>query len=262
MMRALWTAASGMSAQQLNVDTIANNLANVNTTGFKKMRVDYQDLYYQTLREPGAQEGDGVISPTGLQVGMGTYPVSTQKIFTSGNLEQTDAPMDIAIEGAGFFQVAMPDGTMGYTRSGNFRTDNTGRLVTADGYVVQPDLVLPTETLEVIVGLDGMVSARVAGTNALTQVGQLELATFTNPAGLRSIGHSLYTESPAAGDPVVGVAGSAGFGNVRQGMRENSNVSVVDEMVSMITAQRAYELSSKAIQTADEMIRISNNLRG
>jgi flagellar basal-body rod protein FlgG len=258
MIRALWTAASGMSAQQLNVDTIANNLANVNTVGFKRQRVDYQDLFYQTLREPGTEEG----APNGLEVGTGTYPVSTQKIFTGGALEVTETPLDMAIEGEGFFQVALADGTMGYTRSGTFRLDQDGRIVTADGYALQPELTVPSDTQEIVVSPTGVISVRTSGATVPTEIGTIELASFSNPAGLRSLGHSLYAESPAAGDPVTGQGGLDGMGQIRQGMLEQSNVSVVDEMVGMITAQRAYELSAKAIQTADDMIRISNNLRG
>jgi flagellar basal-body rod protein FlgG len=250
-----------MSAQQLNVDTIANNLANVNTSGFKKFRVDYQDLYYQTLRSPEATDGDNAANPTGLEVGMGTYPVATQKIFTSGDLERTDNPLDLSIEGNGFFQVVLPDGSNAYTRSGTFRLDATGRIVTPDGYALQPDITVPPDTQEIIVGTDGTVSARTSAGGTPAVIGTLELASFSNPAGLRSLGHSLYAESAAAGDPVTGTAGVDGLGQVRQAMLEMSNVRVVDEMVAMITAQRAYELSAKAIQTADEMIRLSNNLR-
>ncbi len=258
MIRALWTAASGMSAQQLNVDTIANNLANVNTTGFKRQRVDYQDLFYQTLREPGTKEG----TPNGLEVGMGTYPVATQKIFASGDLERTDTPLDLAIEGSGFFQVALSDGTIGYTRSGTFRLDQDGRLVTPDGYAIQPEITIPADTQEIVVGTNGLVSVRTSGSALPTDVGTIELASFSNPPGLRSLGHSLYAETASSGTPVTGTGGLDGMGQIRQGMLEGSNVQVVDEMVGMITAQRAYELSSKAIQTADDMIRISNNLRG
>lgn len=258
MLRALWTAASGMSAQQLNVDTISNNLANVNTTGFKRQRVDYQDLFYQTLREPGTETG----SPNGLEVGMGAYPVSTQKIFTGGELQRTDTPLDMAIEGDGFFQVALADGTTAYTRSGTFRMDGEGKIVTPDGYALQPEITIPNDAQEIIVNTNGLVSVRTPGATGPTDLGTIELASFSNPAGLRSLGHSLYAESPASGNPVVGTGGLEGLGQIRQGMLEGSNVSVVDEMVGMITAQRAYELSSKAIQTADDMIRISNNLRG
>jgi flagellar basal-body rod protein FlgG len=177
MIRALWTAASGMSAQQLNVDTIANNLANVNTTGFKRQRVDYQDLFYQTLREPGTEEG----TPNGLEVGMGTYPVATQKIFASGDLERTDTPLDLAIEGTGFFQVGLSDGTIGYTRSGTFRLDQDGRLVTPDGYAVQPEITIPADAQEIVVGTNGLVSVRTSGSPLPTDVGTIELASFSNP---------------------------------------------------------------------------------
>lgn len=258
MLRALWTAASGMSAQQLNVDTISNNLANVNTTGFKKQRVDYQDLFYQTLREPGTEAG----SPNGLEVGMGAYPVATQKIFSGGELQRTDTPLDLAIEGNGFFQVAQADGTTAYTRSGAFRLDADGRIVTPDGLALQPEITVPADAQEIVVGTNGLVSVRTAGSSTPTNIGTIEMASFSNPPGLRSLGHSLYAESPASGTPVTGTSGLDGMGQIRQGMLEGSNVSVVDEMVGMITAQRAYELSAKAVQTADDMIRISNNLRG
>lgn len=258
MLRALWTAASGMSAQQLNVDTISNNLANVNTTAFKRQRVDYQDLFYQTLREPGTEVG----SPNGLEVGMGAYPVSTQKIFAEGELERTDTPLDMAIEGKGFFQVALADGTRAYTRSGTFRLDADGKIVTPDGYALQPEITVPPDTMEIVVNTNGVVAVQTAGSTSPTQIGTIEMASFSNPPGLRSLGHSLYAETIASGTPVTGTGGLDGMGQIRQGMLEGSNVSVVDEMVGMITAQRAYELSAKAIQTADDMIRISNNLRG
>lgn len=258
MLRALWTAASGMSAQQLNVDTISNNLANVNTTGFKRQRVDYQDLFYQTLREPGTEPG----SPNGLEVGMGAYPVATQKIFAGGELQRTDTPLDLAIEGTGFFQVGLADGTTAYSRSGTFRLDSDGKIVSPDGYALQPEITVPPDAQEIVINTNGTVSVRTSGATLPTVVGTIELASFSNPAGLRSLGHSLYAESPASGTPVTGTAGLDGMGQIRQGMLEGSNVSVVDEMVGMITAQRAYELSAKAIQTADDMIRISNNLRG
>lgn len=258
MLRALWTAASGMSAQQLNVDTISNNLANVNTTGFKRQRVDYQDLFYQTLREPGSEVG----SPNGLEVGMGAYPVSTQKIFSEGELERTDTPLDMAIEGKGFFQVALADGTRAYTRSGTFRLDADGKIVTPDGYALQPEITVPPDTQEIVINTNGVVAVQTSGTPTPTQIGTIEMASFSNPPGLRSLGHSLYAETAASGTPTTGTAGLDGMGQIRQGMLEGSNVSVVDEMVDLITAQRAYELSAKAIQTADDMIRISNNLRG
>jgi flagellar basal-body rod protein FlgG len=258
MLRALWTAASGMSAQQLNVDTISNNLANVNTTAFKKQRVDYQDLFYQTLREPGTEVG----SPNGLEVGMGAYPVSTQKIFSEGELQRTDTPLDLAIEGNGFFQVALADGSRAYTRSGTFRLDADGKIVTPDGYALQPEITVPADTQEIVVNTNGNVAVRTSGSATPTDIGTIEMASFSNPPGLRSLGHSLYAETTSSGTPVTGTGGLDGMGQIRQGMLEGSNVSVVDEMVGMITAQRAYELSAKAIQTADDMIRISNNLRG
>lgn len=262
MLRALWTAASGMTAQQLNVDNIANNLANVNTTGFKKMRIDYQDLYYQTIQEPGAPTAEGIQTPTGLQIGLGTIPASTTKIFSTGDFQQTGNSLDLAIEGNGFFKVTMPDGTIGYSRAGSFRLDSQSRVVTTEGFLLEPALTLPTDTQDITVGTDGTVSALSAGATTPTSVGTLELASFVNPAGLKNLGHNLYGETAASGTPTSAAPGTTGMGQIRQGILEMSNVSVVDEMVTMISAQRAYEMASKAIQTADEMIRISNNIRG
>jgi flagellar basal-body rod protein FlgG len=262
MIRALWTAASGMSAQQLNVDTIANNLANVNTTGFKKIRVDYQDLYYQTIREPGAPQSGDTQSPAGIQVGLGVRPAATQKIMTQGEEQRTDAPLDVSVEGTGFFKVTMPDGTTSYTRAGALQMDSSGRLVTSEGYPLDPVVTVPADTQDVIISSDGTVSVRAGGSTAPTAIGNIELATFANPAGLKNIGHNLMVETPASGTPVAGAPGVDGLGTVQQGILEMSNVQVVEEMVTMITAQRAYELSSKAVQVADEMVRLANNIRG
>lgn len=262
MIRALWTAATGMSAQQLNVDLISNNLANVNTSGYKKSRVDFEDLYYQTLRSAGSEQASGLRFPTGLQIGMGTAPVATQKDFSQGDYQQTGNPLDLAIEGNGFFQVLLPDNTKAYTRSGAFKIDSTGKVVTSDGYPLEPALTIPQDSRNVSVGSDGTVTALVAGATTPTTVGTLEIARFVNPAGLSNMGHNLYSETSASGVATTGQPGVTGLGKIVAGTLEMSNVRVVDEMVSMILAQRAYEVNSKAIQTADEMIRMANNIRG
>jgi flagellar basal-body rod protein FlgG len=261
MIRALYTSSTGMEAQQLDLDTIANNLANVNTSGFKRSRVDFQDLLYQTFRPAGASVAQGNTSPTGIQVGLGVRPVASQKIFSQGDFQLTENPLDVVIEGDGFFQVQRPDGTTAYTRSGSFKKDATGRLVTSDGYFVSPSITIPTDATSVTIGSDGTVSATAGGQAAAQQVGQLQIARFANPAGLASVGRSLFVNTPASGDAIVGTPGQNGIGTLAQGFIEMSNVKVVEEMVNMITSQRAYEANSKAIQTADEMLGISNNLR-
>jgi flagellar basal-body rod protein FlgG len=260
MIRALFTAATGMQAQQLNLDTIANNLANVNTTGFKKNRVDFQDLLYQTLRSAGTRVVAGVEVPTGIQVGHGTRPVATQKIWSQGNFQQTDNPLDIVIEGDGFFQLNRPDGTIAYTRAGAFKRDSQGRIVNSDGYVLQPAITLPDDTVSISIGTDGTVSIVTSGSTTPTQLGQIELARFVNPAGLNAIGKNLFLPTGASGQPTTGQPGQNGFGSLNQGFLEMSNVSVVEEMVQMIAAQRAFEVNSKAVKSADEMLSISNNM--
>jgi flagellar basal-body rod protein FlgG len=261
MIRALYTSSTGMEAQQLNLDAIANNLANVNTPGFKRTRVDFQDLLYQTLRAAGAAVASGATIPTGIQVGLGARPVATQRIYTQGDFQQTENPLDLVIEGDGFFQVLRPDGSTAYTRSGALKKDATGRLVTSDGFLIQPGIVIPPDSTSVTVGTDGTVSVIVAGQSAPQQVGQLQLVRFSNPAGLSAVGRNLLTQTAASGDPIVATPGTQGLGTLAQGFLEMANVKVVEEMVNMITSQRAYEASSKAIQTADEMLQISNNIR-
>lgn len=261
MIRALWTAGTGMISQQLNIDTISNNLANVNTTGFKKMRVEFQDLLYQTIRTAGSSSSQGIQLPTGLQVGHGSRPVATTKLFTQGDIVQTDNPLDLVIEGDGFFQVQMPDGSNAYTRDGAFKVDSTGRIVTSEGYLLQPEITVPDGTTTINVGSDGTVTAEVPGQSAPQNIGQIELATFINPAGLTNFGKGLYLQSGASGDPVTGTPGTQGIGTLIQGSLEMSNVKVVEEMINMIVAQRAYEVNSKAIQAADEMLQTANNLR-
>lgn len=261
MMRSLWTAASGMQAQQFNIDTISNNLANVNTTGFKKSRVDFQDLLYQTVRFAGTPITQGAQIPTGIEIGHGVRPVATQKMFTTGTFKQTDNPLDIAIEGDGFFQILMPDGMIAYTRDGAFKTDGEGRIVTSDGFTLEPEIIVPEDAVEVTIGADGTVAVMLTGDSEPQNIGMIEVARFINPAGLSSFGRNLYQETAASGPAIIGTPGLDGFGVVAQGYLEMSNVQVVEEMVNMIISQRAYESNSKAIQASDEMLQTANNLR-
>jgi flagellar basal-body rod protein FlgG len=254
MMRALWTAASGMAAQQTNVDTISNNLANVNTTGFKASRNDFEDLMYQTIRQSGSSTGPSTQLPTGVQLGHGVRLVATQKIYTEGNFQTTGNSLDMAIQGNGFFQVNMPDGTIAYTRDGSFKLDSQGRLVNSEGYTVEPTITIPANATNISVSADGLVTATVAGQTAPQDLGQLQIATFINPAGLDSMGANLLKETAASGAPAVGNPGADSAGTVIQDTLEMSNVQVVDEMVNMIVAQRAYEMNSKAITTCDTML--------
>ena len=261
MIKALYASSSGMAAQSLTVDIIANNLANVNTTGFKKDRVDFQDLLYQVFRPAGTSSSEGTEVPTGIQVGSGTRPVAVQKIFSEGDLLKTDNSLDLAIEGDGFFQILQPDGTIGYSRDGAFKIDSTGRIVNSDGFPMDPEITIPADTLELSVGTDGTVEALVAGSEVPTNLGQITLAKFTNPAGLKAEGRNLFLETNASGNATTGTAGLTGFGTIAQGYLENSNVRVIDEMVNLIVAQRAYEVNSKAIQSSDEMLKIANSLK-
>ncbi|NLV90973.1 MAG: flagellar basal-body rod protein FlgG [Firmicutes bacterium] len=262
MMRSLWTAASGMMGQQLSIDTMANNLANVNTTGYKKSRVDFQDLLYQSSRYAGTPVAAGAQIPTGIQTGHGVRPVATQKIFTQGTFKQTDNPLDLVIEGEGFFQVLRPDGTIAYTRDGAFKKDGEGRIVTSDGFPLWPEIIIPDDAVSVNVGTDGTVSVQRAGIDDVPQrAGQIELVRFVNPAGLRNLGRNLLAASVASGQPIVGYPDLDGFGAIANGYLEMSNVQVVEEMVNMIVAQRAYETNSKAIQASDDMLQTANNLR-
>lgn len=260
MIRALWTASTGMETQQLNMDVIANNLANVNSSGFKKSRADFQDILYQTAKLPGATSGTGSESPTGVQVGLGSKVAAVQKIFTTGDIHKTESELDVAIEGAGFFQVTQPTGDLAYTRSGALKKDSTGRLTTSEGYVLSPEIVIPSNASSINIGSSGIVEVTLDGQNTPSQVGTIELARFSNPAGLKSIGRSLYTETPATGAPSTGIPGETGFGVLSQGFLEGSNVSIMEEMVNMIAGQRAYEVNSKVIKTADEMMQMTNNL--
>ena len=263
MMRSLWTAASGMTAQQFNIDTISNNLANVNTTGFKQMRADFEDLLYQTQRLAGTPATEATVVPTGVQVGHGVMPGATQKIFTQGALQATGNTADLAIEGDGFFRVVQLDGTYGYTRDGSFKIDSNGQIVTSDGYKLSPEIILPVGFVNdsLTISQDGRITVLVAGSNDPVEVGQLEVYRFVNPAGLESIGQNLLKVTNASGDAIAGRPGVDGMGKVLQKFLEMSNVSVVKEMVNMIVAQRAYEVNSKAVQASDEMMQIADNLR-
>jgi len=250
-----------MIAQQSNLDVISNNLANVNTTGYKKIRAEFEDLIYQIGREPGAPVEPDSMIPTGVQVGLGTRLIGTSRIMSLGNLQVTDNPFDIAIEGDGFFQVVLPDGTMAYTRDGTWHVDGDGQIVTSNGYLLEPQIAIPEDTVEITVSPTGEVYARQAGDVEPDEIGQIELARFVNPQGLRAMGKNLFLETPASGFPILGQPGEEGFGTLHQGALEMSNVQVVEEMVSMIVSQRAYEANSKTIQTADELLQIANNLR-
>ncbi len=261
MMRALWSAASGMIAQQLNVDTIANNLANVNTTGFKRERVDFQDLMYQTARVAGTPVAQGVELPTGIQVGLGTRAAATTKIFSQGTFQDTGNPLDVVIEGDGFFQITRPSGEIAYTRAGAFKLDSSGNVVTPDGYPLEPAITIPANTNAISIGADGTVAVTLAGQTAPQTIGQITIARFANPAGLSNIGHSLYSATAASGAADVGTPGQDGRGGLAQGVLELSNVQVVEELVNMITAQRAYEANSQAIKVADDMLQTANNTR-
>jgi flagellar basal-body rod protein FlgG len=249
-----------MTAQQLNMDVISNNLANVNTAGFKKSRADFQDLLYQVSRAAGTESVNGDEVPTGIQVGLGTRSAAVQKIFTTGDLQQTGNDLDLAIEGNGFFRVLMPDGEEAYTRSGAFKKDGTGRMVTSDGYPLEPQIVIPENATRLSITEDGAVNVYLDGEAEPNQIGTIELTTFSNPAGLEAIGRNLLLETPASGAPVDGIPGQEGFGALAQGFLEGSNVNIMEEMVGMITTQRAYEINSKAIQTSDQMLQMVNNL--
>ncbi len=254
MIRSLWISKTGLDAQQLNMDVTANNLANVSTNGFKRSRAVFEDLLYQTLRQPGAQSSQQTQLPSGLQVGTGVRPVATERIFTQGNLQQSSNPLDVAINGSGFFQVQMPDGTLAFTRDGAFQVDSQGQLVTASGFAVQPAVTIPANTQSITIGRDGVVSAARAGVTTPTSVGTLQLATFINPAGLQSVGENMYVETAASGTPSSSAPGTNGVGTLQQGYVETSNVNVVEELVNMIQIQRAYEINSKAITTTDQML--------
>ncbi|MBF0343034.1 MAG: flagellar basal-body rod protein FlgG [Nitrospirae bacterium] len=261
MLRSLFIAATGMNAQKLSIDVVSNNLANVSTYGYKQGRAEFQDLMYQAMKSPGGPTAEGLKSPTGEQIGLGVRPVSVGKIFKQGDFINTNNELDVAIEGDGFFQITMPDGTIAYSRAGAFKLDSDGKIVNDDGYPLEPELTVPQDTTAITIGSDGLVTAQQNNQTTLTQLGQIELARFVNPAGLKAIGKNLYQESEASGTPTVSTPGLQGFGSLAQGFLETSNVSVVDEMVNMIVSQRAYEINSKAVQTSDEMLQLANSMK-
>jgi flagellar basal-body rod protein FlgG len=261
MIRSMWAAASGMQAQTMNIDVIANNLANVGTTGYKRSRAEFQDLLYETMQPPGGSTSENTQAPTGIQLGHGVRPVAVAKNFTEGELQMTKNELDLAIEGNGFFQVTMPNGTTAYTRAGAFKLDKDGRIVTPDGFLLNPELSVPSDAITLSVGMDGTVSVLQAGNSTPRQLGTIQLARFTNSAGLQSMGKNLFVPTDASGTAITGTAGENNFGTIAQGFLETSNVSVVDEMVNMITAQRAYETNSKVVQASDDMLQTANNLK-
>jgi flagellar basal-body rod protein FlgG len=260
MLRALYTAASGMEAQQLNIDTIAHNLANINSSGFKLRRAQFQDLLYQNIRQAGASNTATTEIPVGLQVGLGTRPVATEIIFRQGDLAATGSDYDIVIQGQGFFQVRQVNGQTAYTRNGNFHVNRDGNLVTSEGDLLDPQITIPQDKIGITIGADGTVSVQQAGQSQSQQVGKIELALFQNPSGLQSMGKNLFVPTQSSGDAITGTAGENGLGTLLQGSIEQSNVSVVEEMVNMIVSQRAYEANSKVIRTADEMFTQANNV--
>lgn len=261
MNQALWIAKTGLDAQQTKMASIANNLANAGTTGYKRSRAIFADLLYQNVRQVGAQSSQDTQLPSGLMMGTGVRTVATEKLFTQGNLSQTDNLLDMAIQGRGFFQVLLPDGSQAYSRDGSFQVDSQGQMVTSNGYVVQPSITIPENARTVNIGNDGTVSVSLPGSNAITQIGTVQLADFVNPAGLEAMGDNLYLESSASGSPQTGNPGLNGLGTVVQGYVEGSNVNVVEELVNMIETQRAYEMNSRAISTTDQMLQyVANNL--
>ncbi len=261
MIRALYSAASGMAAQQMNVDNIANNLANANTNGFKMRRTQFQDLLYQSYVQPGAAAGSQSVVPSGLQVGLGTRPASNEIIFSEGTFQQTDNPLDLVIQGKGFFQVLLPSGQLAYTRDGGFQLDRNGNLVTSAGNMVQPQITVPAQAQSITIAADGTVSYTQPGQTASQTAGQIQLALFPNPAGLNSIGQNMFQPTDASGEPVVAnPGGQEGLGSLMQGYTEGSNVSVVEEFINMIVSQRAYEANSKVVKAADEMYQQVNNV--
>lgn len=258
MNQALWIAKTGLDAQQTRMSVISNNLANVNTTGFKQDRAVFEDLLYQTMRQPGAQSSSSTQLPSGLMIGTGVRTVATEKMHSQGNIIQTNNAMDIAIQGRGFFQILMPDGSLSYTRDGTFQLDSTGQVVMSNGYPLEPSITIPEDAQSITVGSDGTVSVLQPGDNAPTIVGNIDLADFVNPTGLQPIGENLFKESGASGTVVTGTPGLTGLGSVVGGALETSNVNVVNELINMIETQRAYEMNSKAISTSDQMLQYAS----
>lgn len=261
MLRSLYSATSGMLAQQTHIDTTSNNIANVNTTGFKKSRADFNDLFYQAMQYAGTNTSNTTLSPDGMEVGLGVRPSAITKMFSQGSPKETENNLDVAITGKGFFQVQLPDGTTAYTRSGNFKLDEQGNLVTSEGYLLIPQVTLPEDTTQVNIGVDGTVSVTQGLQTTSNVIGQITLANFVNPAGLHSMGDNLFSITNASGEAIVGNPDSQGLGKLRQGFLELSNVRLVEEMTDLITAQRAYEANSKSIQTADAMLQTVNSLK-
>ena len=257
MERALWVAKTGLDTQQMRMAVVAHNLANVSTTGFKRGRGVFADLLYQNVRQPGAQSSESSELPSGLLLGTGVRTVATEKLFTQGNIVHTENPLDLAIQGRGFFEILLPEGTAAYTRTGSFQLDSTGQLVTAEGLTLQPGVTIPDNTQSITIGSDGVVSVLVAGATAPTQIGNLELVDFINPSGLQARGENLFLETASSGSPQSGTPGETGLGTLVQGALESSNVNVVEELVNMIETQRAYEMNSKAIATTDEMLQFA-----
>jgi flagellar basal-body rod protein FlgG len=261
MIRALYSAGSGMTAQQLSIDNIANNLANANTTGFKARRTQFQDLLYQNVLQPGAAAGSQTVVPSGLQLGLGTRPAANTIVFTQGNFTETDNPLDVVIQGKGFFQIQLPNGQTAYTRDGNFQLDKNGNVVDDNGNPLQPQITIPAQSQAISIAADGTVSYTQPGQNASQTAGQIQLANFTNPGGLNSMGNGLFMPTDASGDPIVGnPGGQEGLGTLQQGYLESSNVSVVEEFINMISSQRAYEANSKVVKAANEMYQQVNNI--
>ena len=261
-MRSLDIAATGMLAQQLNVEVISNNIANMTTTGYKRQRAEFQDLLYQDQRRVGSTSSDaGTIVPSGIQLGLGVRPAAVYRIVEQGNLTITDNPFDLAVNGQGYFTIELPNGDTGYSRAGSFQVSPDGELVTADGYIIQPGATIPTDALSVTINASGVVSARIAGSTTEQQVGQIELAIFPNEAGLEALGDNLFLETTASGAATIGTPGATGFGTIKQGALETSNVNVVNEITNLIAAQRAYEMNSKVIQASDEMMANTSQLR-
>jgi flagellar basal-body rod protein FlgG len=258
MNKALWVGKTGLEAQDIALATISNNMANASTTGYKKERAVFEDLIYQVQRQPGAQSAQNTQLPSGLQLGTGVRTVGTQKMFTQGDLNMTEQPLDMAINGRGFFQVLMPDGNISYTRDGTFHLSADGEIVTANGYLLEPNIQVPEQTKTITVGNDGIVTAVFADDNLPVEIGQIDVVDFVNPAGLQAIGNNLYLETASSGQPQVGVPSLDGFGAIIQGALETSNVSIVEEMVDMISTQRAYEMNSKVVSTADQMLGFIN----
>ncbi len=259
MNQALWVAKTGLDAQQTRMSVVSNNLANVNTTGFKQGRAVFEDLLYQNVRQSGGQSSQDTLLPSGMNLGTGVRVVATEKLFTQGSVLQTDNALDVAINGRGFFQILKPDGELAYTRDGTFQLNDQGQLVTSSGYIVQPGITIPDGAQSITVGADGVVSVKLAGQSSPSQVGSLEISDFINPVGLQPIGQNMYIETAASGTAQAGTPGLNGLGLIQQGALEGSNVNVVAELVNMIETQRAYEMNSKAISTNDQMMQYINN---